>query len=60
MSMDAKFEFSEKTLTSFAKALVPEIRAFYQSEEGQRYFEQWLTKHSEYADNPSAYSTENA
>ena len=39
MSMDAKFEFSEKTLTSFAKALAPEIRAFYQSEEGQRYFE---------------------
>ena len=60
MSMDVNFEFSEKTLTSFAKALVPEIRAFYQSEEGQRYFEQWLKKHPEYADSPSAHSTENA
>ena len=60
MSMDAKFEFSEKTLTSFAKALAPEIRAFYQSEEGQRYFEQWLKMHPEYIENPSAHSTENA
>ena len=60
MSMDAKFDFSEKTLTSFAKALVPEIRAFYQSEEGQRYFEQWLNSHPEYSDNPSAHSTESA
>ena len=60
MSMDAKFEFSEKTLTSFAKALAPEIRAFYQSEEGQRYFEQWLKSHPEYYDNSSAHSTESA
>lgn len=60
MSMDEKFEFSEKALTSFAKALVPEIRAFYQSEEGQRYFEQWLNSHPEYSDNPSVHSTESA
>ena len=60
MSMDAKFEFSEKTLTSFAKALVPEIRAFYQSEEGQQYFERWLNSHPEYSDSPSAHSTESA
>ena len=50
MSMDAKFEFSEKTLTSFAKALVPEIREFYQSKEGQQYFERWLKEHPEYVE----------
>ena len=60
MSMDAKFDFSEKTLTSFAKALAPEIREFYQSEEGQRYFEQWLKSRPEYSDNSSAHSTESA
>ena len=60
MSMDAKCEFSEKTLTSFAKALVPDIREFYQSEEGQRYFDQWLNSPPEYSDNPSAHSTESA
>jgi hypothetical protein len=58
--MDAKFDFSEKTLTSFAKALAPEIREFYQSEEGQRYFEQWLKRHPEYSYNSSAHSTESA
>ena len=60
MSMDAKFEFSEKTLTSFAKALVPDIREFYQSKEGQQYFERWLKRHPEYSDNSSAHSTESA
>lgn len=42
-------ELSEELLTSFAKFLVPEIRKFYQSEEGKVYYEKWLKKHPEYA-----------
>ena len=38
----------EELLNSFAKALVPEIRACYDSDEGKAYFEKWLTKHPEY------------
>ena len=42
-------ELSEELLISFAKFLVPEIRKFYQSEEGKAYYEKWLKKHPEYA-----------
>lgn len=42
-------ELPEELLTSFAKALVPEIRKFYDSDEGKAYFEKWLANHSEYA-----------
>lgn len=42
-------ELPEELLTSFAKALVPEIRKFYQSEEGKAYYEKWLKNHPEYA-----------
>ena len=38
----------EELLNSFAKALVPEIRAFYDSDEGKAYFAKWLAKHPEY------------
>lgn len=41
-------ELSEEILTSFAKFLVPEIRKFYQSEEGKAYYEKWLKMHPEY------------
>lgn len=40
-----KVELPEELLTSFAKALAPEIRKFYDSDEGKAYFEKWLTKH---------------
>ena len=43
-----KVELPEELLTSFAKALAPEIRKFYDSDEGKAYFEKWLTKHPEY------------
>lgn len=43
-----KIELPEELLTSFAKALTPEIRKFYDSDEGKAYFEKWLTKHPEY------------
>ena len=37
----------EELLNSFAKALVPEIRAFYDSDVGKAYFEKWLARHPE-------------
>ena len=43
-------ELPEELLTSFAKALVPEIRKFYDSDEGKAYYEKWLAKHPEYAE----------
>lgn len=43
-------ELPEELLTSFAKALVPEIRKFYDSDEGKAYFEKWLANHPEYAE----------
>ena len=42
----------EELLNSFAKALAPEIRAFYESDEGKAYFEKWLAKHPEYQKKP--------
>lgn len=44
-------------LDSFAKAMVPEIRKFYASDAGKKYFKNWLKKHPEYNKNKSAYST---
>ena len=44
-----KVKLPEELLISFAKALVPEIRKFYQSDEGKAYFENWLKRHPEYA-----------
>ena len=49
-------EFSKELLTSFAKALVPEIRKFYDSDEGKAYFESWLLKHPEYSKQASGAS----
>ena len=39
----------EELLTSFAKAMLPELRNFYAGDEGKAYFEKWLLKHPEYA-----------
>ena len=33
-------------LESFARCLLPDIRAFYESEEGRREFEEWKQKQS--------------
>ena len=32
----------EELLTSFAKAMLPELRKFYASDEGKAYFAKWL------------------
>ena len=41
--------FSKEQLISFAKFLVPEIRRFYESEEGKAYYKEWLKSHPKYA-----------
>ncbi len=43
-------EYSEEALTLLAKAFVPEIIDFYNSEFGKRYYEKWLNAHPEYQD----------
>ena len=43
-------EYSEEALTLLAKAFVPDIIDFYNSEFGKRYFEEWLKAHPEYQD----------
>ena len=50
-------ELPTDVLDSFSKFLTPYIRAFYQSDEGKVYFENWLKKHPEYADKQSTHST---
>ena len=42
-------ELSQDLLISFVKALSPEISKFYQSDEGNAYFEKWMEQHPEYA-----------
>ncbi len=43
-----KVDLPEELLICFAKALVPEIIDFYNSDEGNAYFEKWLIEHPEY------------
>ena len=40
-------ELPDCILQAFARFLVPEIRKFYESEEGRREFEAWKTKDNE-------------
>ena len=50
-------ELPTDMLDAFSKFLTPEIRKFYGSDEGKKYFENWLKKHHEYAKSQSAHST---
>jgi hypothetical protein len=43
-------EYSEEALTLLAKAFVPDIIDFYNSEFGKQYYEKWLKAHPEYQD----------
>ena len=43
-------EYSEEALTLLAKAFVPDIIEFYNSEFGKQYYEKWLKAHPEYQD----------
>ena len=39
----------EELLTSFVKAMLPELRKFYASDEGRTYFAKWFLKHPYHA-----------
>ena len=43
-------EYSQEALTLLAKALVPDIIEFYNSDFGKEYYEKWLKAHPEYQD----------
>lgn len=43
-------EYSKEALTLLAKAIVPNIIGFYNSEFGKQYYENWLKAHPEYQD----------
>lgn len=45
----SKIELPKEVLDSFASAMVPEIKKFYESDFGKEYFNKWLEKHLEYA-----------
>lgn len=42
-----EIELPQEIIDSFARFLVPEIRKFYESEQGQKEFEKWQTKQKE-------------
>ena len=52
MSDQSKFdiELPQSIIDSFARHLVSEIRKYYDSEEGQAFYKEWLEKHPEYAE----------
>ena len=43
-------DIPKETLDAFARYIIPEIRRFAESEEGQAYYAEWLKKHPEYAE----------
>ncbi len=45
----SQIDLSKEVLDSFASAMVPEIKKFYESDFGKEYFNKWLEKHPEYA-----------
>ena len=45
----SKIELPKEVLDSFASAMVPEIKKFYESDFGKEYFNKWLEKQPEYA-----------
>ncbi len=47
----APVELPQAIIDSLARFLVPEIRKYYESEQGQREFEEWLEKQEREEDN---------
>lgn len=41
-------EYEENLLEAFAKAIALGIKAFFQSDEGKLWYEEWLKEHPEY------------
>lgn len=52
MSAQSKFdiELPQSIIDSFARHLISEIRAYYDSEEGQAAFEEWLKQQEDSQD----------
>lgn len=48
MAVYSNVEISKNLLDSFAKAMVPEIKDFYNSDEGKAFFDSWILSHPEY------------
>ena len=44
-------DIPKEVLDAFARYIIPEIRRFHESEEGQAFYKEWLEKHPEYAEN---------
>lgn len=44
----SNIEISKKLLDSFAKAMLPEIIDFYNSDQGKAYYDKWILSHPEY------------
>ena len=44
-------ELPQAIIDSFARFLVPEIRKYYESEQGQKEFEKWLVEQKREEDN---------
>lgn len=40
-------DIPDEIIASFARFLVPELRRFYESEEGQVCYKEWLAQHPE-------------
>ena len=43
-------DIPKEVLDAFARYIIPEIRRFHESEEGQAFYKEWLEKHPEYAE----------
>ena len=44
---EREIELPQSIIDSFARFLVPEIRKFYESEQGQREFAEWETEQAQ-------------
>ena len=43
-------DIPKEVLDAFARYIIPEIRRFHESEEGQAFYKEWLEKHPEYTE----------
>ena len=43
-------DIPKEVLDAFTRYIIPEIRRFHESEEGQTFYKEWLEKYPEYAE----------
>ena len=46
-SKQSEIELPQEIVESFARFLIPEIRKYYESEQGQREFKEWQARQEE-------------